>query len=141
MKMIVEGVMDGNLPWFLVFIGMFIAVAVEILQIPVLPVAIGLYLPLELTAAIMLGGAVRYLGDKALFGKRSSSTDSGILFCSGLIAGEGIIGIVLAVLAVAGVADKLDLSAGLNTGIVGSLVLLSLMLLAIFASGTKKRSS
>ena len=141
MKMIVEGVMDGNLPWFLVFIGMFIAVAVEILQIPVLPVAIGLYLPLELTAAIMLGGAVRYLGDKALFGKRSSSTDSGILFCSGLIAGEGIIGIVLAVLAVTGVADKLDLSAGLNTGIVGSLVLLGLMLIAVFIAGTKKRSS
>ena len=141
MKMIVEGVMDGNLPWSLVFIGMVLAVAVEILQIPVLPVAIGLYLPLELTGAMMLGGVVRYLGDKALFGKRSSSTDSGILFCSGMIAGEGIIGIILAVLAVTGVADKLDLSSGLNTGTVGSLVLLALMLIAVFVSGTKKIGS
>ena len=73
MKMIAEGVMDGNLPWSLVFIGMFIAVVVEILQIPVLPVAIGLYLPLELSSAIMLGGAARYLADKRLFGREPAT--------------------------------------------------------------------
>ena len=48
MKMIIEGVMKGNLPWALVFIGVFIAIVIEILGISVLPVAIGLYLPLEL---------------------------------------------------------------------------------------------
>ena len=141
MKMIVEGVMDGNLPWSLVFIGMFIAVVVEILQIPVLPVAIGLYLPLELTSAIMLGGAVRFLADKGLIGKRKGNSGSGILFCSGMIAGEGIIGIVLAFLAVAGVADMLDISAVLNTGVSGGLLLLVLLLIAVGISGTKSREN
>ena len=60
MKMIVEGVMNGSLPWTLIFIGALIAVAIEILGIPVLPVAIGLYLPLKLSVPIMAGGIVRY---------------------------------------------------------------------------------
>ena len=64
MRMIVEGVMDGNLPWTLVFIGVFLAIVVEILGVAVLPVAIGLYLPLELSATIMIGGLIRYFVDK-----------------------------------------------------------------------------
>ena len=139
MKMITEGVMDGNLPWPLVFIGIFIAVAVEILQIPVLPVAIGLYLPLELSSTIMLGGAVRFLADKGLIGKRAGDTGSGILFCSGMIAGEGIVGILLAIFAVAGIADKLDVSAFLDTGAAGSLLMLLVLLAAVAASGTKAK--
>ncbi|MBO7422246.1 MAG: oligopeptide transporter, OPT family [Oscillospiraceae bacterium] len=139
MKMITEGVMDGNLPWSLVFIGIFIAVVVEILQIPVLPVAIGLYLPLELSSAIMLGGAVRYLCDKGLFGKRNGNPGSGILFCSGMIAGEGIIGIILAILAVLDIADKIDISAFLDTGVPGGLLLVVLLLTTVFISGTKAK--
>ena len=64
MKMIIEGVMEGNLPWALVFIGVFIAIVVEILGISVLPVAIGLYLPLELSATIMIGGVIRWFVSK-----------------------------------------------------------------------------
>ena len=64
MKMIIEGVMDGNLPWALVFIGVFVAIVIEILGIPVLPVAIGLYLPLELSTPIMIGGVIRWFIDK-----------------------------------------------------------------------------
>lgn len=59
MKMIVEGVMENNLPWTLVFIGVFLAIAVEIVGIPVLPFAIGVYLPVQLNACIMVGGLVR----------------------------------------------------------------------------------
>ena len=55
MKMVVEGVMGGNLPWTLIFVGVFIAVMVEILGIPVLPFAIGLYLPIYLSTPIMVG--------------------------------------------------------------------------------------
>lgn len=57
MKMIVEGVMGGNLPWNMVFAGVFIAIVVEVLGIPVLPFAIGLYLPIYLSVPMMLGGA------------------------------------------------------------------------------------
>ena len=139
MKMIVEGVMDGNLPWSLVFIGLFLALTVEILQIPVLPVAIGLYLPFELSATIMLGGAVRFLADKGPFGKRNRDSSSGILFCSGMIAGEGIIGILLAVLAVTGAEAKLDLSGSMSSGPIGGLVLLAILLISVFLSGTKAK--
>lgn len=60
MKLIVEGVMGGKLPWNLVFIGAIIAVIVEIIRIPVLPFAIGIYLPVQLNACIMVGGLVLF---------------------------------------------------------------------------------
>ena len=63
MKMIVEGIMGGNLPWALVFIGVFLAISMEILRIPVMPFAIGLYLPIYLNATIMIGGVVRMFMD------------------------------------------------------------------------------
>lgn len=132
MKMIVEGVMDGNLPWTLVWIGVFIAVVIEIFGIPVLPVAIGLYLPLRLSVPIMAGGLVRYAAMRKTAGTASDSeAGSGILFCSGMIAGEGLVGILLAVLAVAGAADAVDFSKSFNTGIVGGLAVFALVVLAV----------
>lgn len=127
MRMIVEGVMDGNLPWTLVFIGVFLAIVVEILGVAVLPVAIGLYLPLELSATIMIGGLIRYFVDK----KRTSEdgeAGTGVLFCSGLIAGEGLVGILMAILTVLKVAERIDLSAKFTTGIIGGIVLMAVMI-------------
>lgn len=143
MKMIVEGVMDGNLPWSLVFIGVFIAIVIEILGISVLPVAIGLYLPLELSATIMIGGVLRwYMDKKTKNTDKENEAGSGILFCSGLIAGEGLVGILLAILAVAGINSKLDLSGSFDTGIIGGIVLMAVMIFSVikFASSKKKNS-
>ena len=64
MKTVVEGVMDGNLPWNMILAGAAIAVVIEILGIPVMPVAVGLYLPLRTTAAIMVGGLIRHWYEK-----------------------------------------------------------------------------
>lgn len=142
MKMIVEGVMDGNLPWALVFIGVFIAIVIEILGISVLPVAIGLYLPVELSATIMIGGIIRWFVDKKTQDEeKNRDASSGILFCSGLIAGEGLIGILLAILAVVGVADKIDLSGAFNTGIFGGIALMIVMILCVlkFSLGSRKK--
>lgn len=103
MKMIVEGVMGGNLPWTLVGIGAFIAIIVEILGIPVLPFAIGLYLPIHLSTPMMVGGLVKWFIEKKkdLDEKRKKDVvENGILYCSGLIAGEGLVGILLAILAI-----------------------------------------
>ncbi len=112
MKMIVEGVMDGNLPWALVFTGAFIAVLVEVVGIPVLPFAIGVYLPVHLNACIMVGGLVRLALDKMKGdeNKKKAVVNDGILFCSGMIAGEGLIGIVLAVFAIFGLDKVIDIS-------------------------------
>ncbi len=141
MKMITEGVMNGNLPWALVFIGVFIGVVIEILGIPILPVAIGLYLPLELSSTIMVGGIIRWFVDKRASEKeKNNEASGGILFCSGLIAGEGLVGILLAILAVAGVSGNLDLSGKADTGLVGAIVLMVVMVLCIlkFAMSKKK---
>lgn len=138
MKMIVEGVMDGNLPWALIFIGAFIAIVIEILSIPVLPVAIGLYLPLELSVPIMLGGAVRWVVDKQSK-EKTSDASNGILFCSGLIAGEGLVGVLLAILAVAGVTGKIDMSAMINTGEIGGIAVTLLILGIIYVVAKPKK--
>ena len=143
MRMIVEGVMEGNLPWALVFIGVFIAIVIEILGISVLPVAIGLYLPLELSATIMIGGLIRWFTDKKAHSKvKNKDADAGILFCSGLIAGEGLVGILLAVLAVFKVADKIDLSKMINTGMIGGIILMIIMVLCVvkFSLGNKGKT-
>ncbi len=107
MKMIVEGVMDGNLPWTLVGIGAFIAIVVEILGIPVLPFAIGLYLPIHLSTPMMVGGLVKWIVDKkSTSEKEKKDTDAnGVLYSSGMIAGEGLVGIFLAILAIIPVRD------------------------------------
>ena len=112
MKMIIEGVMDGNLPWGLVFIGVFIAIVVELIGIPVLPFAIGIYLPVHLNACIMVGGLVRLVFDKMKRDEEEKKVivNDGILFCSGMIAGEGLVGILLALLAVVGLGEVIDIS-------------------------------
>lgn len=138
MKMIVEGVMNGNLPWALVFIGVFIAIVIEILGIAVLPVAIGLYLPLELSSTIMLGGILRWFVDKKRGSEASDDSSSGILYCSGLIAGEGLVGIILAILAVLGVSDAMDLSGKLDTGLVGGIILMLVMMASVAYFALKK---
>ncbi|MGN0277840.1 MAG: OPT family oligopeptide transporter [Lachnospiraceae bacterium] len=110
MKMIVEGVMGGNLPWTLVGIGAFIAIIVEVLGLPVLPFSIGLYLPIHLSVPMMIGGGVRWMVERKREGEeRKHAVENGVLYCSGLIAGEGLVGILLAVCAVIPLADGSNL--------------------------------
>ena len=134
MKMITEGVMEGNLPWTLIFIGVFIGVAVEIMGVPVLTVAIGLYLPFELSASILVGGILRYVSSR-----KKKDAEGGILFCSGLIAGEGLMGIVLALLAAFGKSDKIDLSHWMDTGIFGAAALVFVIAACILISAREKK--
>ena len=143
MKMIVEGVMNANLPWGLVFIGIFSAVVVEILGIPVLPVAIGLYLPLELSTTIMIGGIIRWFADKkaAKTGdKKNDEAGTGVLFCSGMIAGEGLVGIILAVLAVLGIDKMIDFSGSVNLGTIGGIILLIIMAVSVAMAALGKNA-
>ncbi len=149
MKMIVEGVMEGNLPWALVFTGVFIAILVEILGIPVLPFAIGVYLPIHLNACIMVGGLVRLFIDRI---KKDEETkkeivNDGILFCSGMIAGEGLVGILLAVFAIFGLDKVIDISGILGLSetaskllslVVFALIVVSVLSFSVWKKRTKK---
>ncbi|MFD3158461.1 OPT family oligopeptide transporter [Haloimpatiens sp. FM7330] len=97
MKMIVEGIMSGNLPWNLVFVGVGSAVMLELFGIPVLPVAIGLYLPIHLSTPIMVGGLIKGILDKKVKDEEelAERNERGILYSSGLIAGEGLMGVII----------------------------------------------
>lgn len=102
MRLVIEGVMNGNLPWTLVFMGVGVGVFVELLGIQILPFAVGLYLPIHLSTPIMLGGLIRGILDRSKKDKNivAEKIDGGVLYSSGLIAGEGLVGIILAVLAI-----------------------------------------
>lgn len=117
MSLVVKGVLSGDLPWTLVLIGIAAAAVVEIVGIPSLPFAVGLYLPLSLTTPILLGGVVRMAaerrskskekragadppgdggsGDNADGECRDVVCERGVLFASGLIAGSAFLGMVL----------------------------------------------
>ena len=130
MKMLV-GIMNAELPWGLILIGVFIAIVVEIMKVPVMPFAVGMYLPFSLSAGIMAGGAVRFLVEKAkgTAEEKKARTDKGVLFTSGLIAGEGLTGILLAGFAVA----KLDIALSFSLPQIGSLIIFIALLAGLFA--------
>ena len=130
MKMVVEGVMGGNLPWNLVFAGVALAIVVEILQIPSLPFAVGLYLPIHLSVPMMAGGVIRWAatrgGNEESEGQRERIR-RGTLYASGLIAGEGIVGILLAIFTVTKIngislGGIIDLSQWMYLGNAGGIV-------------------
>ncbi len=132
MKMIVEGVVTANLPWDLVLMGAAIAVVVEILGLPVLPFAIGLYLPIHLSSPLFIGGVIRRIWEAKRYHSdavKEAAINSGTLMASGMIAGEGIVGIVLALLAVLNI--DTDISSTLFLGQSGAIVMFAI-LVAIF---------
>ena len=99
MKVLVDGVMGGSLPWALIISGMAAALVIELLGVPVLPVAVGLYLPLEISATIMAGALIRW-GVEKWRRAPAQSEDSGILAASGLVAGQGLVGLTAVAAAV-----------------------------------------
>jgi len=104
MKTVLDGVLDANLRWDLVGVGAVFALLVIPFRIPPLPFAVGMYLPLYSMTPLFLGGLLRHVVDRKM-GRTSSSSErgreQGVLLGSGLIAGEGLMGVVIAVIAVA----------------------------------------
>ena len=99
-RLVIDGVLDGNLPWTLIVVGMFLAFCVEIMGLPTLAFAVGLYLPVHLAVPIMCGGLIRLFVEKRYKGEdRSERRETGVLYSSGLIAGAALIGVVGAAIA------------------------------------------
>lgn len=152
MKMIVEGIMDARLPWILVFLGVFLALALEVLRVPVMPFAIGLYLPVQLSTGIMVGGVIRLIMDKRKMKdekKKEQQISNGTLYCAGMIAGEGLIGIMLAVFALipfggdnlgAWLGSLFNLT-GTAGNVVGLLILAAMVLLLLKFSVWRKEKT
>lgn len=102
MAMIAKGVMNAQLPWSLVVVGIMIGVMLELMKIPVLPVALGIYLPIHLSMGVLIGGIIRAIVEKKYKNQDSilkDKVEKGILLASGLIAGDALFGILIAVFA------------------------------------------
>jgi len=129
MKTVVDGVLSANLPWGLVLTGAAFAIVAELLGIPSLAFAVGIYLPLSTMTSVFVGGCLRAWvekksGVKEPGRKKMMSAEQGVLFGSGLIAGEGVMGIGVAIAAL--VMGKRPPGIGLEvTGIAGSVVSLA----------------
>lgn len=124
---LVKGIFEGNLPWALLITGVGLGIIVELMGIPSLPFAIGLYLPVHLTVPIFLGGMVRGFMEK----HKAADIESGTLYASGLVAGDALVGVIAAFLTTAGVAEALKFAEGW-LGSAGSIVALILMVGIIY---------
>ncbi len=102
MKVVIEGVLQQNLPWVFVGIGVGIALLCELCRIPSLPFAVGVYLPVSTMVPVFLGGIVRLVAEKRSTSVEHSEKrrEKGILFGSGLVGGEGLLGVGIAATAV-----------------------------------------
>jgi len=97
MKLVIDGVLDQNLPWMLILIGVAIGLAASMFKIPVLAFAVGVYLPLSTMGAVFLGGLMRYLLTRNQSPEEAERRrEKGVLFGSGLVGGGGLTGVVLA---------------------------------------------
>jgi len=95
MKTVIEGVLSGSLPWGLVGTGAGLAICAIIAGLPGLSFAVGIYLPLSTLAPVFVGGIVRHYVD-AKREKKEIDSDPGVLAASGMIAGEGLVGVAIA---------------------------------------------
>ncbi|MCL6517923.1 OPT family oligopeptide transporter [Alicyclobacillus sp.] len=137
MKMIIEGIMNASMPWDLIFIGVALAVAIELLGVEALPVAVGLYLPVHTSIPVLLGGLVRWWVTRprreADPGAQADIAEQGVLAASGLIAGESLLGILIAIL----VSLRVPLPA--NPWAPGWVSLVLFLLLAVWLAWTAGR--
>ncbi|MGL4420481.1 MAG: OPT/YSL family transporter, partial [Gemmataceae bacterium] len=110
--LIIDGILDRQLPWNLVLLGVLIALTLELSGVPALPFAVGVYLPLSSSFPVFLGGAVRWIAEKL----RPSSDDAGdsspgVLLGSGYIAGASIATVIVAFLEfVPGALEKMSMA-------------------------------
>lgn len=140
MKMVTEGVTYGNLPWELIFIGAFVSFSAFILKIPPLAFSIGLYLPFSLTSSIMIGALIREMVKKCERNEkiRKKKVRNGVLYSSGLIAGEGIIGVVLSLFSVFNIERYINMSSFIPNIIYNYGGVLCLALIAVLIYKTSK---
>jgi putative OPT family oligopeptide transporter len=98
MKLVIEGVLQSSLPWGLVGIGVGIAVVAELFRIPSLPFAVGVYLPVSTMVPVFFGGLLRWAAERQAGSEdeAAAARERGVLFGSGLVGGEGLLGVVIA---------------------------------------------
>ena len=147
MGLIIDGVLEAKLPWSLILIGVGLGLAAWLLRIPVLPFAVGIYLPIELSVPIFAGGLVAHLVEKRFpptdeEGDRERIHQKGTLFSAGLITGEALMGIIIAIPIVAiGSAEVLALPEALHFGGWLGLIMIAVIVVLLYRTAVKQNSS
>ena len=155
MASVAKGMFGGHLPWGMITLGGLIGMAIIAVDLylkrrnapfhaPVLAVAVGIYLPLELSVPIFLGGLIAYLVERRL-GVSGESPDgerakrNGVLFAAGLITGEALMGIIIAIpIVMSGRADVLAMPATLQFGELLGLAVVGALAVTLYRVGVKK---
>ncbi len=136
MKTVIEGVLAGDLPWGLVLTGGGLAIGAILCGVSGLAFAIGVYLPLATMAALYVGGCVRALAERGGAERAEGQSDPGILAASGLVAGEGLAGVLVAGLVATGIAPKtMDPRLGGLPGEVAALAIAAAFCYFLFRAG------
>ena len=132
MKLVIDGVLDQDLPWALVGIGVGIALVCEIARIPSLPFAVGVYLPVSTMTPIFVGGLIRLWMERSAKDETTAANrrERGVLLGSGFVGGEGLLGVAIALVAVA----KSRRPEGIGTEWLGNDVVAMLVGAAAFAA-------
>jgi putative OPT family oligopeptide transporter len=152
MASVAKGMFGGHLPWGMIQIGGVIGAAViawdlwlkkrgSTFRAPVLAVAVGIYLPLDLSVPIFLGGLIAHLVERKLGGPEAAERAgrNGMLFAAGLITGEALMGIIIAIpIVMSGRADVLALPAGLQFGGWLGLIVVGWLALWLYRTGTRR---
>jgi putative OPT family oligopeptide transporter len=155
MALVVDGILTQKLPWGLILIGAFIAIAIELMGIPSLPVAVGVYLPISTSATMFMGGIIRWLVERRMTAAQRSGPEAdsgpGVLFSSGLIAGGAIMGVLLAALMTQKIddsttwADKLSFAGSLGhfaeNGIIAMVFYIALVAVPLYFIARKTNGS
>ncbi len=147
--LIIDGILDRNLPWNLVILGVLIAITLELAGVPSLPFAVGVYLPLAASVPIFIGGMVRYFADQLRKNKDEGDSSPGVLLGSGYIAGAAIAQVIVAFLAFSpSILEALNLSAMLknvqvrgvpwNDSNLPSVAMFGLLTVVLFVVGTER---
>ncbi|CEP81154.1 oligopeptide transporter, OPT family [Paraclostridium sordellii] len=137
-----SGIMSGQLPWVMVIVGIFMAVVLYFLDLPIMTVAIGFYLPIATTSIILIGALIRVFVEKTSKGEKEKEVkvSNGISLSSGLVAGGsiiGLIGIILQVLGVIKSAGPQGFASGNMMAIILLIVLVVLTVLPIVTAKVK----
>ncbi|MDL2211621.1 OPT/YSL family transporter [Erysipelotrichaceae bacterium OttesenSCG-928-M19] len=143
MATLTSGIMSGNLPWIMIYAGVFLAIVCYFLKLPIMTVAIGFYLPIATTSIILVGALIKVLVENVVKddAEREARVSNGISLSSGLVAGGSIIGLLGIILQVGGVIQLQELSgfvAGNGMAIILLIFLVVLTTLPILFGKLKK---
>lgn len=130
MATLTSGIMSGKLPWVMIFVGVFMAIVMYFLELPIMTVAIGFYLPISTTSIILAGALLRVLVEKTAStpAEKDTRLAHGVSLSSGLVAGGSIIGLFGIILQVSGVIDLAALT-GFAAGNGAAILLLAVLVI------------